>query len=99
MVGLGGGGGGGELFLKLSERVSHTELMINVHSCVLLLKLNAWQAFISIPDTDKIGNHYLHISEEETPGTLAMVIYVKQSREQLSAMGFNARSFWLLAMQ
>lgn len=106
MVGLGGGGGGdgSKLFLKPIRRSeSHGAddkyaLRVGI-LCVLLLKLNALQAFISIPDTHKIGNSFLHISEEETPGTLATATYAKQSREQLSTKGLKGRNFWLLAMQ
>lgn len=107
MVGLGGdrgGGGGAELFLKpIRASESHRAddkcaLRVGI-LCVLLLKLSALQAFIGIPDTHKIGNSFLHISEEETPGTLATVTYVKQSREQLSARGLKGRNFWLLAMR
>lgn len=107
LVGLGGGGGGGDgskLFLKpIRASESHRAddkcaLRVGI-LCVLLLKLNALQAFISIPDTHKIGNSFLHISEEETPGTLATVTCVKQSREQLSTKGLKGRNFWLLAMQ
>lgn len=102
MVGL-GGGGGSELFLKpiraSESRRADDKCAVRVGIlCVLLLKLSALQAFISIPDTYKIGNSFLHISEEETPGTLATVTYVKQPREQLSAKGLNGRAgisgFW-----
>lgn len=94
---------GGELLLKsIGASEAHRAddkcaLRVGI-LCVVLLQLNALQAFISIPNTHKIGNSFLHISEEETPGTLATVTYVKQSREQLSAKGLKGRNFWLLAM-
>lgn len=100
-VGL--GGGGGELFLKpiraSESRRADNKFALRVGTlCVLLLKLSTLQTCINIPDTHKIGNSFLHVTEEEAPCKLATVTYVKQSREQLSAKGLKGRNFWLLAM-
>lgn len=97
---VGRGDGGGELFLKpISESCragNKFALMVGI-LCILLLKLSTLQTFINIPDTHKIGNSFLHATEDETPCKLATVSYVKQSREQLSAKRLKGRNFWLLA--
>lgn len=43
----------------------------------MLQKLSTLQTFINIPGTDKIGNSFLHVTEEETGHELATVTYAK----------------------
>lgn len=97
------GGGGEEPFLKPirareSRRADNKFALTAGILCVSLLKLSTLQTFINIPDTHRIADSFLHVTEEETRCELATVTYVKQLKEQLSAKGLKARNFCLLAM-